>query len=58
MATNWTSRTSPSTTWKSRTDVNFLVTQALDFLMTENDNYIVLQDSYTINTQYTVRTTI
>ena len=35
---------------RARQFSNFLMTQALDFLMTEDENYIVLQDTSEVST--------
>ena len=63
--TNYTTRPDITSSYWARTDVVFLMTQALDFLMTQDDNYIVLQNSYSdynsyntrpvINSSYTIR---
>ena len=55
MSTSYNTRAIPTTNYWARTDVYFLMTQSLDFLMTQDDNYIVLQNSYTLNTQYNTR---
>jgi len=68
MPTSYSSRTIPTTTFSGRSTVTtsyttripdsiFLMTQLLDFLMTQDNNYIVLQDSYH-DTIYTGRTLI
>ena len=54
MTTTYTTRNLINTSYESRTDGVFLMTQALDFLMTQDDNYIVLQNSYS---DYTLNTT-
>ena len=53
--TSYVQKTQPTNTYSRRTDSNFLMTQALDFLMTEDENYIVLQDSYSDYIKYTQR---
>ena len=55
MTTTYTTRNLINTSYGSRTDWVFLMTQALDFLMTQDDNYIVLQNSYSDYTLYTTR---
>ena len=55
MTTTYTTRNLINTSYESRTDWVFLMTQALDFLMTQDDNYIVLQNSYSDYTLYTTR---
>jgi hypothetical protein len=52
-------RANVTTDWtRERQISNFLATQALDFLMTEDDNYIVLQDSYSSFADWNRRPTI
>ena len=46
--TIWNTRTSPNTTWNTRALNEFLATEAFDFLMTENDDYIVTASTETI----------
>lgn len=48
MPTSWTQASRPwPTSWEWRTQPAsiYLMTQLLDFLMTQDDNYIVLQNS-------------
>jgi hypothetical protein len=55
----WTGRTEVTSNWRNRGwDNKFLVTQDLDFLMTEANDYIVLQDSYGLVGNWTWRTTV
>jgi len=58
ITTSLGARTAITTSLSSRTDGNFLMTQALDFLMTEDENYIVLQNSYSAFASLTRRTPI
>ena len=53
--TNWNWRPSVNTSWKWRLDQVFITTEAFDFLMTEDDNYIITDDSYNIRTTWTPR---
>lgn len=50
MAT-WSNETKPSTTWtnqtKPSTDLEYLVSEALDFLMTEDNQYLITNQSIT-----------
>ena len=46
--TIWTWRNKPTTSWEWRTLNTFLVTEVFDFLMTENDDYIVTASTETI----------
>ena len=58
MTTTYTTRNLINTSYESRTDWVFLMTQALDFLMTQDDNYIVLQNSYSDYNNYNIRPTV
>lgn len=58
MTTPYNTRPVITSSYGSRTDWVFLMTQALDFLMTEDDNYIVLQNSYSDYNLYRTRTTV
>jgi len=40
---SFTNTTKPTTTWSD--NIKYLVSQALDFLMTEDDNYIITNQS-------------
>jgi len=53
--TTYTTRPDITSPYGSRTDWVFLMTQDLDFLMTEDDNYIVLQNSYSDYNNYNTR---
>lgn len=55
VTTTYENRWVISTEYSSRTDVYYLMTEFFDFLMTEDDNYIVLENSYDNSTSYTTR---
>ena len=55
MTSNYNLRPVITSPYGSRTDWVFLMTQDLDFLMTEDDNYIVLQNSYSDYNNYNTR---
>jgi hypothetical protein len=56
--TTWTWRTSPTTNWGARTDINFLLLEIWDFLLQETWDFFLLEDSYGINTTWNTRPTI
>jgi hypothetical protein len=55
VASDYSVRDVVSSSYGSRTDAIFLMTQALDFLMTQDNNYIVLQNSYSDYNVYDTR---
>lgn len=52
---NYTTRPDITSSYWNRTDWVFLMTQALDFLMTEDDNFLVLQNSYSDYNPYNIK---
>lgn len=58
MATSWTGRTSPTTSWGARTDLWFLLMETWDFLLLETWDKFLLEESYSVNTSWTWRPTI
>jgi len=52
--TSYSTRAIPTSSYSARLEVWFIITQALDFLMTQDWNYLVTQDSIVSN--YTTRT--
>jgi len=52
ITTSYTPIIEPTTSYWARTDTIFLMTQVLDFLMTQDNNYLVLQSSYSDYTPY------
>jgi|GEM_PF-4048391 len=41
------------TIWNYKEDIKCISTEALDFLMTENDDYIIDEEAIIINTKWT-----
>jgi len=53
MSTTYATRTIPTTSYNWRTWIWYIMTQLLDFLVTESWDYIINDNS--INTNYTTR---
>ena len=53
MSTTYATRTTPATSYNWRTWIWYIMTQLLDFLVTESWDYIINDNS--INTNYTTR---
>jgi hypothetical protein len=56
-STSWTERTKPSTIWAERSE-NVLLTEDGFYLLQENNNLILLENSAPISTSWTERTKI
>jgi len=56
MATSWTERTPPSTTWEDRLKLEFLLQETFNKLLQESWDGILLEES--INTLWEQRTQI
>lgn len=53
----WNGRVEISSPWDGRTDTTFIATEALDFLMTEANDYLI-ESGYSINTPWTPRVAV
>lgn len=54
MSTSYTQRTIPSTSYSDRPWIGFIMTEAFDFLCTEDDDYLITDES--IYNDYWTRT--